>query len=96
MQDGDRFRISRHAVAVDGKYGKQVEVLIQKPFAQLRINDLREKLHARGVHDTNKLKPQLQRGPSGGLERTPTCTNLATLQSHPIIRAAKRGGIHYP
>ena len=48
-----------------------------------------------GMHDTNKLKPDLQEDLHDILSSS-ACTNLAALQSHPTTTSAKLGGVHSP
>ena len=74
-------------IATAGKYGKQPGKL--KPLENLLIAQLREELHARGIHDTDMLKPQLQAKLTNilmGIQRVPTLVLLNPCQDLTSLR----------
>ena len=65
-------------IAIAGKLGRQQGEL--KPFDLLRVQQIREELHARGSFDTNKCKDDLRSVYTQSLTRIGTRVNLTRMR----------------
>ena len=81
LQQPWRSLSDQQELVIKGKFGKQASN--SKPFDSLRVAELKEEIHARGIYDTDHCKDDLQRMlPSilQGIQRIPSLMLLNPIQ----------------